>query len=85
MAQLTVRIDEELKDRLDTLARQEGKSTSDVVRTLLRGYVQNRDRSAFLDHLWDRMQERAEASGMTREDVERVITEVREEPSETAS
>lgn len=78
MAQLTIRIDDELKDRLRNLARHEGKTTSDVVRTLVKRYVQDRDRSAFLDNLWRRMQKNAEAEGMSRDEVDQAIAEVRE-------
>lgn len=79
MAQLTVRIDDDLKDRLRTLARHEGKTTSDVVRTLVRGYVQDRDRSTFLENLWKRMRENAESEGRGQGDVDRIIDEVREQ------
>jgi predicted DNA-binding protein len=79
MAQLTVRIDDDLKDRLRTLARHEGKTTSDVVRTLVKQYVQDRDQSTFLENLWERMHENAESEGMGREDVDRIIDEVREQ------
>jgi predicted DNA-binding protein len=79
MAQLTVRIDDDLKDRLHTLARHEGKTTSDVVRTLVKQYVQDRDRSTFLENLWERMRENAESEGMGQEDVDRIIEEVREQ------
>nr|WP_260169730.1 ribbon-helix-helix protein, CopG family [Salinibacter ruber] len=37
--------DEALKGRLQNLARQEGKSTSDVVRSLVQHYVRDRDRA----------------------------------------
>lgn len=77
MAQLTVRIDDELKDRLRNIARHEGKTTSDVVRALVKRYVQDRDRSAFLRDLWRRMQENAEAEGMSRDDVDQAIANVR--------
>jgi predicted transcriptional regulator len=77
MAQLTVRIDDDLKDHLQTLARQEGRRASDVVRALVRGYVQDRDRSAAFRALWDRMQERAEASGALPDDVPEAIDAVR--------
>jgi predicted DNA-binding protein len=79
MAQLTVRIDDELKDQFDKLARHEGKTTSDVVRDLVNEYVQDRDRSAFLRNLWNRMRENAEAAGMTREDVDETIARIRSE------
>jgi len=79
MAQLTVRIDEDLKGHLRALARREGKSTSDVVRSLVKRYVQDRDRGAALRSLWDRMQRNAEEAGAASEDVEEAIQAVREE------
>jgi len=78
MAQLTVRIDEDLKGHLQTLARQEGKSTSDVVRSLVQRYVQDRDRGAALRALWEQMQKRAEEAGTSPRDVEGAIESVRE-------
>lgn len=79
MAQLTVRIDDDLKDHLQTLARREGKSTSDVVRELVQRYVQDRDRGAALKALWHRMQQNAEAAGTRPEEVETAIQTVRDE------
>lgn len=79
MAQLTVRIDDDLKDHLQSLARREGKSTSDVVRGLVQRYVQNRDRGAALQSLWDQMKRNAEEAGTGPEDVEKAIRVVREE------
>jgi len=70
MVQLTVRIDDELENRLKNLARHEDKTTSDVVRALVKEYVQDRDRSTFLENLWERMRENAE-------DVDRMINRVR--------
>jgi predicted transcriptional regulator len=78
MAQLTVRIDDDLKNHLQALARREGKSTSDVVRSLVQRYVRDRDRGAALQALWERMQQRAEASGSGPDDVEAAIASVRE-------
>jgi predicted transcriptional regulator len=79
MAQLTVRIDDDLKDHLQTLARREGKSTSEVVRELVQRYVQDRDRGAALKALWHRMQQNAEAAGTGPEDVEAAIQTIRDE------
>lgn len=79
MAQLTVRIDDDLKDHLQALARREGKSTSDVIRGLVQRYVRDRDRGAALRALWDRMQRRAEEAGTGPESVEAAIESVREE------
>ena len=78
MAQLTVRIDEDLKGHLQELARREGKSTSDVVRSLVQRYVQDRDRGAALQALWEQMRQRAEEAGASPKDVETAIESVRE-------
>ena len=78
MAQLTVRIDDDLKEHLQTLARQEGKSTSDIVRSLVQRYVQDRDRGASLRALWEQMRQRAEEAGASPKDVEGAIESVRE-------
>ena len=79
MAQLTVRIDEDLKGHLQALARREGKSTSDVVRSLVERYVRDRDRGAALTALWKQMQQRAEEAGAGPEDVEAAIESVRDD------
>ena len=79
MAHLTVRIDDDLKGHLQNLARQEGESTSDVVRSLIKRYVRDRDRGAALRALWDQMQQNADEAGATPEDVEKAIRAVREE------
>ncbi|MBB4091441.1 ribbon-helix-helix protein, CopG family [Salinibacter ruber] len=78
MAQLTVRIDGDLKDHLQNLARQEGKSTSDVVRSLVQRYVQDRDRGAALRALWEQMRQKAEEAEASPKDVEDAIESVRE-------
>jgi len=78
MTQLTVRIDDDLKDHLQNLARQEGKSTSDVVRSFIQRYVQDRDRGAALEVLWKRMRQRVEEAGASPKDVEGAIESVRE-------
>ena len=78
MAQLTVRIDEDLKGHLQNLARQEGKSTSDVVRGLVQRYVRDRDRGTALRALWNQMQQNAEEAQAGPEDIDQAIQTVRE-------
>jgi len=83
MAQLTVRIDDDLKDHLQALARREGTSTSDVVRSLVQRYVQDRDRGAALRALWNQMQQNAEEAASGPEDVDEALQTVREESRST--
>lgn len=78
MAQLTVRIDDDLKGHLQNLARQEGKSTSDIVRGLVQRYVRDRDRGAALRALWNQMERSAEEAGTGPEDVKEAIRTVRQ-------
>lgn len=78
MSQLTIRIDDELKGHLQSLARQQGKSTSDVVRRLIERYVRDRDRGAALRALWNQMQSNAMAAGAGPGDVDEAIQAVRE-------
>ncbi len=50
--QLLIRLDNELKDRLNFLARKEVKTSSDVVREMLRKYIRENDMSFYIDELW---------------------------------
>ena len=53
--QMILRIDEELKGKVDRLARAEGKNTSSVVRELLAEYVTQHDPAVHIEQLWDRI------------------------------
>ena len=75
--QVIVRIDSQLKDRANNIARAAGKTVSLVVRELLEGYVKNRDMSLYIDELRDRIGTRIRNSGGTQKDIENVIREVR--------
>ncbi len=75
--QMIVRIDPELKEKVNSLARAEGKNISEVVRELLENYVKNRDISTYVDDLWDRIGGKLASNGIVADDVQRVIEEVR--------
>ena len=53
--QMIVRINPELKSKVNNLAKAEGKSVSEVVRELLEGYVRDRDIGSYIDDLWGRI------------------------------
>jgi predicted transcriptional regulator len=78
---MLIRIDVDLKARLTRLARAEGKTTSRVVRELIRNYVKERDIGAYIDGLWDRIGAKLKAGGRGRAprktDIEKTITDVR--------
>ncbi len=77
--QMMVRIDPDLKDKVNSLAKAEGKSVSEIVRELLEEYVKNRDIGLYIDDLWERIGGKLSSRGMDIEDIQRVIQEVRDQ------
>jgi len=77
--QLLVRIDPALKKELERLSRAEGKTTSRMVRELIRDYVKQRDVGAYIDGLWDRIGAKLKARGARPADVAKAVGEVRKD------
>ena len=75
--QMIVRLDPELKTKVDNLAKTEGKSVSEVVRELLEEYVKNRDIGSYIDDLWGRIGTKLASRGLCPKDIQRAIQEVR--------
>jgi len=74
---MIVRIDPELKTKVNNLAKAEGKSISEVVRGLLEDYVKDRDIGLYIDDLWKRISTKLGSRGFGPQDIKRVIQEVR--------
>ena len=77
LTQMIVRIDPELKTKVNNLAKAEGKSISEVVRELLEDYVKDRDIGLYIDDLWKRIGTKMTSRGLGPKDIRRVIREVR--------
>jgi len=75
--QMIVRIDPELKSKVSSLAKSEGKSISEVVRGLLLDYVRNRDIAAYVDDLWRRIGGKFASRGITSADIQKAIKAAR--------
>lgn len=75
--QMIVRINPELKNKVNSLAKAEGKSISQVVRELLEDYVKNRDIGLYVDDLWQRIGDKLISRGVGPREIRRVIKEVR--------
>jgi predicted DNA-binding protein len=75
--QMIVRIDPDLKAKVNNFAKIEGKSVSEVVRELLEEYVKSRDIGSYIDSLWERIGGKLTSSGAGPKDVKRVIRNVR--------
>jgi len=75
--QMIIRIDPDLKERLSRLARAEGKTTSQMVRELIRDYIKERDVGAYIDGLWDRIGKKLAARGARAADINKIVAETR--------
>ena len=74
---MIVRIDSQLKNKVNSLAKAEGKSVSEVVRELLEDYVKNRDIGLYIDHLWQRIGNRLSSRKIGPQEIQSAIKEVR--------
>ena len=75
--QMIVRLDPELKAKVNNFAKVEGKSVSEVVRELLEEYVKTRDINSYIENLLERIGGKLASSGIGPKDVKRIIREVR--------
>lgn len=75
--QMIVRINPAVKDKLNKLARTEGKTTSQMVRELLEDYIKERDISAYVDDLWDRIGGKLRSKRVKPRDINSAIKAVR--------
>ena len=75
--QMVIRIDEETKERFQRVSRMEGKTASEKMRELIECYVRKADLSQVVDDLWERIGTKAQKSGVSEDDVDRIIRETR--------
>lgn len=75
--QMIVRIDPELKNKVSRIALSEGKNVSVIVRELLENYIKDRDISSYIDDLWMRTGTKLKAQGVTLNDIDSAIKDVR--------
>ena len=75
--QMIIRMDSEMKNRLNKLARVEGKTTSQMVRELIEDYMREKDIGTYIDNLWDRIGGKMKAKGINRMGINRAIKESR--------
>ena len=75
--QMIIRIDPKLKDKLTNLARTEGKSTSQLVRDVIEDYINERDISAYIDDLWNRIGDKLASKDVKSKDINKAIKDAR--------
>ena len=75
--QMIIRIDPEVKNKISTLAKAEGKSVSEVVRELIEDYIKNRDLPTYIDDLWNRIGGKLKSRKVSSKRIQQVIKKVR--------
>jgi predicted DNA-binding protein len=75
--QMIIRLDDKLISRMQELARTEGKNASQVVRELVEAYVSERDPTAAIEDLWDRIGDKLQKRGAQKRHINRAIRQVR--------
>jgi len=76
--QMLIRIAPELKEKIQQLARYEGKTTSGMVREIIADYVKERDIGTYVDDLWKRIGKKLRSKGKKKSDIEQEITKARQ-------
>jgi len=79
--QLLIRMDSEIKEKLTRLARNEGKNTSQMVREIIEDYIKDRDISAHIDDLWDRIGQKLKKKKIQQSDIKKAVKQVRRKES----
>jgi len=76
--QMLIRIDPELKEKIQQLARYEGKTTSGMVREIIEDYVKERDIGTYVDDLWRRIGKKLRSKGKKQSDIRQEIIRARQ-------
>jgi predicted transcriptional regulator len=71
--QMIIRINDDVKSRLNKLARSEGKTTSEMVRGLIEEYIKERDIGAYVDDLWNRTGMKLKSKGVSPSMINKAI------------
>ena len=75
--QMIIRIDPEVKDRFNKLARMEGKTTSQALRKLIENYIKDRDIRTYIDDLWNRIGRKLRSKAVGQKGIGGAIKKVR--------
>lgn len=76
---MIIRIDSELKQKVNKLAKYEGKNLSELVRDLLENYTRESDLNLYIDDIWDKIGNTFIEKGKSLADIDSIIREVRSE------
>lgn len=74
---MIIRVEPSLKNKVSQLAKADGKNLSELVRELLEKYTKERDMSAYIDNLWDKIGRNFAQNNISEIDIEKAIKQVR--------
>lgn len=74
---MIVRVEPDLKNKVSQLAKAEGKNLSELVRELLEKYTKERDMSAYIDNLWEKIGQNFVQNNVSEGDIKNAIEQVR--------
>jgi len=77
VTQMIIRVEANLKKKVSQLAKAEGKNLSELVRELLVNYTKERDMSAYIDNLWDRIEKNLTQKNISKIDIDKAIKQAR--------
>jgi len=75
--QMIIRVEPRLKNKVTRLAKAEGKNLSELVRELLEKYTKERDMSAYIDDLWDKIGQNLIKNNISESDIKKAIKQMR--------
>lgn len=75
--QMMIRLDTELKKKLQKQARMEGKTTSQIMRELIETYLREHDIGSYIDDLWNRVGADLRLKGVTPRDIQGAVRAAR--------
>lgn len=76
-SQLIIRVDSNIKSKFQKIARMEGKTTSEKIREMMNDYISQKDFAASVDRVWDKITTEFKKRGVTDNDIDMAIKEVR--------
>jgi predicted DNA-binding protein len=74
---MIIRVDFNTKSKFQKIARMEGKTTSEKIREMMKDYIAQKDFAAAVDRVWDKITTEFKKRGITENDIEKTIKEVR--------
>jgi len=77
--QMIIRIDDKLKNGLSNIAKSEGKTSSQVIRELVKTYVTERDIKPYIDKIWRNIGDKLKAKNIKVSKVASAIKQVRKD------